>query len=442
MPVQPLKYAHRNRMCVHASIWSRPLLVQPSTEQSTPATADHIKVSSFDKPLAFSSSSSFHVFDRAIHEPAETIKRALSRALDHFRLIAGRVVVGNDDGDLCIACTGEGVQFVAATANCALVDVKLFDPPFAGLLKDLAVEYPEAGCRVTDPLLLMQVTEFSCGAFVLGVTWNHVVADGTGIALLLRAVGELARGLARPSVSPVTCADQLLPDLPPLAAAIERTMVGQLKPKDYAYLDITVPMSTIHRIKAELGDELGAPCTVFEAVTAVMWQCRSRVIMPDDDPDNPAPLVFAADARRAVGAAEGYYSNCVTTQVVAPPPTIREVAEGDIKDVVKMIRTGKERIPATFAGEEGEEGMPLPCVEDTLFGYSALFVTSWRNLGFEATDFGGGTPARVMCYVGPESLPACVACLPCRDKGGANVLSRFLKEEHGGAFLAELAKFT
>jgi hypothetical protein len=134
----------------------RPLLVRPSTEQSTPA--DHIKVSSFDKPLAFSSFSSFHVLDGAIHEPTETIKRALSRAQDHFRLIAGRVVVGDDDGDLSIACTGEGVEFVAVTANCALVDVKLFDPPFAGLLKDLAIEYPEAGCRVTDPLLLMQVT--------------------------------------------------------------------------------------------------------------------------------------------------------------------------------------------------------------------------------------------------------------------------------------------
>ncbi|XP_037410951.1 acyl transferase 15-like [Triticum dicoccoides] len=417
---------------------SRPLLVRPSTEQSTPTTTDHIKVSSFDKALAFSAFSSFHVFDGAIHEPAETIKRALSRALDHFRLIAGRVVVGDDDGELSIACTGEGVEFVAATANCALVDVKLFDPPFAALLKDLAVEYPLASCRVTDPLLLMQVTEFSCGAFVLGVTWNHVVADGTGIALLLRAVGELARGLARPSVSLVTCADELMPDFPPLAAAIVKTMLGQLEPKDYPYLDITVPMSTIGRIKAKIGDELGAPCTVFEAATAVLWQCRSRAIMPDGDPDSAAPLVFAANARRHVGAGDGYYSNCVTTHVVAPPPTIREAAEGDMKDLVKLIRGGKEQVPGTLAGEE-VEGVPGL---ETLFGYSALFVTSWRNLGFEATDFGGGTPARVMGHVGPRSVPACVACLPCRDKDGANMLSRFVKEEHRAAFLAELAKFT
>ncbi|XP_044444240.1 acyl transferase 15-like [Triticum aestivum] len=399
---------------------------------------DRIKVSPFDKPVAFCAFSSFLVFDRAIHEPAEIIKRALSRALVHFRLMAGRVIVGDDDGELCIACTGEGVEFVAATANCALEDVKLFDPPFAAVLGDLAADYPEASCRVTDPLLLMQVTEFSCGAFVLGVTWNHVVADGTGIALLLRAMGELARGRAQPSVSPVSCAEHLLPDLPPLVAAIEQTMVGHLEPQDYSYLDFTLPMSTIDRIRAELSDELGAPCTVFEAATAVLWQCRSRAIMPDDDPGTLAPLIFTADARRHVGAADGYYSNCVITQAITPSPTIREVADGDIKDVVKLVRSGKEQIPATFAGKEQAEGVPGV---DALFGYNLLFVTSWRNLGFEATDFGGGTPARVMGHVGPKSVPACVACLPYRDKDGANILSRFVKEEHAGAFLAELAKF-
>lgn len=30
------------------------------------------------------------------------------------------------------------------------------------------------------------------------------------------------------------------------------------------------------------------------------------------------------------------------------------------------------------------------------FGYSALMVTSWRNIGFDRTDFGGGAPARVL----------------------------------------------
>lgn len=57
-------------------------------------------------------------------------------------------------------------------------------------------------CRRGDPLLLMQVTEFSCGGFTVAVTWNHAVADGKGMAQFLQAIGELARGMPAPSVLP------------------------------------------------------------------------------------------------------------------------------------------------------------------------------------------------------------------------------------------------
>jgi hypothetical protein len=48
---------------------------------------------------------------------------------------------------------------------------------------------------------------FSCGGFILGVTWNHAVAER--LAQFLQAVGELARGLPPPSVAPVRWDDSL-----------------------------------------------------------------------------------------------------------------------------------------------------------------------------------------------------------------------------------------
>ncbi|KAF8701677.1 hypothetical protein HU200_033443 [Digitaria exilis] len=95
----------------------------------------------------------------------------------------------------------EGVAFVAASADCALKDAKFIDRGGAIetkttttiLLDELVVFYLGDRCGPTDPLLLMQVTEFSCGGFVLGVTWSHGIADGTGMAQFLQAVGELAR---------------------------------------------------------------------------------------------------------------------------------------------------------------------------------------------------------------------------------------------------------
>uniref|UniRef100_A0A0D9W2A8 Uncharacterized protein n=1 Tax=Leersia perrieri TaxID=77586 RepID=A0A0D9W2A8_9ORYZ len=424
---------------------SSPELVGPSTKPASPA--GDVILSSFDKALAFAPFTSFHVFTNAIADPAMTIKRALSQALLYYYPIAGRLTGGGSGKRLRISCTGDGVAFVAATANCSLADVKLLDPPFASILRELAVDYPAEGCREVDPLMLMQVTEFACGGFVVGVTWNHAVADGVGIAQFLTAVGDLARGITRPSVFPVSCGDASLPEIPPLVAAIEKTMM-RLENKNFAYLDITIPSMVIARVKAEFAG--GEPCcTVFEAVTAVLWRSRTRAVV--SDPDAPAPLVFAANVRRHVGVKEGYYGNCVTSQVAVP--TSGAVANSDVADVVRLIRRAKEKIPLQFksnnSGDVDDDGMDGDGMDQrelsVLFGYNALYVASWRNIGFEAPDFGGGRAARVMCHVEPTAVPSCVACLPRDDSdggGGASVLSLCVRDEHVDAFLAEFGRIS
>ncbi|CAO2034184.1 unnamed protein product [Urochloa humidicola] len=425
---------------------SSPVVVVPSTTPAIPTTVEHIKLASFDKPLAFSPFTSFLVFDHAIHKPAETIKNALSRALVPYFLLAGRTVVDPNDGELRISCTGEGVPFVSASANCSLDDVKLFDPPFSELLRELAIDYPDSTRRrPSDPLLLVQVTEFYGGGFVVGTTWDHGIADGTGMAQFLQAVGDLARGLPRPTVFPVSFGDDgSLPELPPWVTTIGKAMVT-LEPQGFVYQDITVPWKLVKRVKAEFAgtghEHDGGPCTVFEAVMAVLWRCRTRVVMPDADA--PAPLVIAANVRRHVGAKDGYFGNCITSAVTVPRSG--DVANGNIGDVVRLIRRAKQGIPGQFVGGAGagvgEEGAHETHTKDVLFGYSAFYVSSWRNLGFDVVDFGGGRPARVMCHVGMKAVPNCVACLPCAAKDGANVLALCVREEHADDFLRELEMF-
>jgi hypothetical protein len=67
-------------------------------------------------------------FEHPIHETAETIKRALSQALVHYYPFAGRLVAAADTGDEAAShiqyCSGDGVVFVAASASCALKEVK------------------------------------------------------------------------------------------------------------------------------------------------------------------------------------------------------------------------------------------------------------------------------------------------------------------------------
>ena len=120
------------------------------------------------------------VFEDPIPNAAEAIRGALSRALVHYYPFAGRIVAGDDDDDddddddVYIKCSGEGVAFVAASTDHAVKEVICLDRSSPGartLADELAVYYPDMVCGTpSEPLLLMQVTEFSCGGFALGVT--------------------------------------------------------------------------------------------------------------------------------------------------------------------------------------------------------------------------------------------------------------------------------
>ncbi|KAJ1268509.1 hypothetical protein BS78_07G141000 [Paspalum vaginatum] len=420
------------------------VVVRPSEPKKTSATT--MKLSSFDVGLVRRTATALLVFEHPLHDAAETIQRALSQTLVDYYPISGRIVAAGDgDNDVHIECTGEGVAFVAASANCALKEATTFfnRPPGAwttttttALLDELALDYPGEGCGgPTDPLLLVQVTQFSCGGFTVGVTWNHGIADGTGMAQFLQAVGELARGLPSPSVAPVRW-DDSLPSLPPSVAALEQLAMS-LEPLDLARLGIAVPYGLIRRIKAESGEL----CTTFEAVAAVLWRCRTRAII--SDPDSLALLSFPANVRKHVGAKNGYYGNCITQQLVMA--TSGAVASAEIVELVEMIKCAKEETAGQLVNRSsGDYDHLLQAIDLEQIGhlqYGALNVSSWRNLGFNKADFGAGTPAKVMCYGKPlQTMPLCVVGLPCKGSDGQdNVFSVCVKQEHVDAFLKELA---
>ncbi|KAF8658811.1 hypothetical protein HU200_059302 [Digitaria exilis] len=294
------------------------------------------------------------------------------------------------------------------------------------------------GFGPTDPLLLMQVTEFSCSGFVLGVTWNHALADGAGIAQFLQAVGELACGFPSSSLVPVRCDDSLLL----LNSPLQKALMGLDPFQDLIGLEITIPSSLINHIKAEFSKRFtGESCTKFEVASAVLWQCRTRAIM--GNPETPAPFSYAVNIRKHVGAKKGYYGNCITGQLVMATSSM--VASGDIFHLVKMIKRSKEKIADQFKKiEDSNQQAVGPQMEHLAqLQYNILIVSSWGNLGFDEIDFGSGGPNRVTPYGEYKPpFPLCAMCLPFKAKDGVNILGAVVKEEHVGAFLDELERFT
>ncbi|XP_037483033.1 acyl transferase 15-like [Triticum dicoccoides] len=443
---------------------SAPVMVRPSTEPvlgpGKTRETQVVQLSSWDTTYVDFQVTVLLVFDGSVHQPMEAIKKGLSRALAHYYTIAGRLTATADEEGvlLHVACTGEGVPFVAASAGCALQDHGLLDAPFTtSLLDDLAVYYPAPeGCRSTDPMLLMQVTEFACGGFTLGVTWNHTLADATGIAQFLQAVGELTRAevdaSAVPSVTPVRDGRAAsLPLLSPSVVAAKQSLMLDLAGQGLSYLDIIVPLKLINRIKSDYKAAHSSEaryCTTFEATAAVLWRCRTRAIIGDDpdgyDMSTPAPLAFFVNVRKHVGTAAGYYGNCAVAQLAfATTGEVAGAVDEGMNGLVDLIKRAKDGVPELLRGMTAGGGAVDGMGEEEIaaaFGYNALMVTSWGNIRFDHTDFGGGAPARVVGRWQQSTLPACMASLSCRATAadGERLLTQCVRAEHAAALLAEL----
>uniref|UniRef100_A0ACD5YRF3 Uncharacterized protein n=1 Tax=Avena sativa TaxID=4498 RepID=A0ACD5YRF3_AVESA len=402
-------------------ISKHPVAVVRPSEPVTATSNEIIHLTAYDKMFAGPVTALF-LFKNPISEPAETIRRGLSRALIHYYPIAGRLAVAGDGEEVVIQCTGEGVSFVAASANCAIKDVPKMCECDPSVQEELAL-YPSS-CSHSEPLMLMQVTVFSCGGFIVGITWNHLLCDGAGLVQFFKSVGELARGLTSPSIVPVRQGDCLELGLPPFSTNFMR-FVATLEPSRRAFLNIAVPSTLINRIKHMFSASQGQPCSVFEAVAAVLWRCRTRAIFSDKEGGLVA-LFFMANARKYARAKEGFYGNCVTIHLVMAMSGM--VANGNIIDIVKMIQRAKVQVPDQSSMDE---------LQQHLLGYNLLGLSSWRNFGV-GFDFGAGGPARLMSYEQERiGLPFCAVCLPCEDDH--SVMARCVREEQTDAFLQEIS---
>ncbi|KAF8655965.1 hypothetical protein HU200_060846 [Digitaria exilis] len=405
-----------------------------------------IKLTSFDRGCVKVPVTVLLVFEHMGHEATDNIKRALSQALVHYYPFAGRIIIsssGGVDGDeFSIRCTGDGVEFLTASMDCSLKQAKILEESSCAkinpLRNELAILYPFGSFgSEDDPLLSVQVTEFSCGGHVLGVSWSHAIADAAGMAQFLAAVGELARGSPSPSVVPVRW-DDVVSRLEPWPSPMLQAMLAFPETQGLeltANLDITIPSALIKCVKDDYlscGGFDGQPCTVFEVVVAIVWRCHIRATMSNNNPGNPAYLSFASNMRKYVGSKDGYYGNCGADRLISGA-TRSSVAEAGFLDLIRMVKRAKDQLP--------DNGQLMQGLRDR---YDLMHVTSWRNVGFEQVDLGGGAPAGVMFHGregGTPPVPICIMHPACKGMDGVNLLLVTAKE-HVDAFLGELAKHT
>lgn len=376
---------------------------------------------------------SLHVFDARRggaegRSPAKTLREALGKALVDYYPLAGRFVVEEEEaaggGEVVVACAAEGAWFVEAAAACALEEVRHLDHPLLIPEDELL---PEAPPNV-DPLdvpLMMQVTEFTCGGFVVGLISVHTIADGLGAGQFVNAVADYARGLPRPRVTPVWARDAI-PNPPKLSPP---SPPPRLEPLDLRYFTADLSPDLIAKVKSRFFESTGQRCSAFDVCVARTWQARTRALRLADA-GRPVHVSFFASTRHLLPrtAAGGFYGNCFYTVRATRPAG--EVAGADAVEVVRAVRDAKARLAADFArwaagGFDGD-GDPY----ELTFTYDSLFVSDWTRLGFLEADYGWGPPAHVLPFAYHPFMAVAVIGAPPAPKAGARVMTMCVQEQH------------
>ncbi|XP_020101461.1 acyl transferase 4-like [Ananas comosus] len=407
---------------------SKPFLVAPSK----PTPRGKLPLSPIDKIQLLRSFliPSIHVFAHGGRgndvEIVKTIRQAASEALVLYYPLAGRLV-DVEGRDLYVECTGEGVGFVEASVDCSLENANFLEHPSVISLEELAVDH--RGWKVTDPPVIMQVTEFTCGGFAVGFTWHHSLADGIGVAQFLNAVGELARGLPRPTIDPVWARGSLL-DLRPNISSLPSSTPNLL---ELECAELNVPLDYINRTKENFFRQTGQSCTAFDVALATIWQFRTRAI--GLEPTEPVRVYFAVNVREMLQAQPGYYGNSIFFQTISS--TSQEIAEAPTVEIIKIIRYAKGTISTELA--KWKKGLlkdsPMQYVD---LSYSTLGITYWKNLGFEHVDYGSGKPLWVTVHNEYKFISFCMLGLPYTRKNGVYINGRIVKKEHLEALREEM----
>ncbi|CAN6358465.1 unnamed protein product [Urochloa humidicola] len=383
---------------------------------------------------------SLHVFDgrknaaaggdQVPPAPGKTLREALGKALVDYYPFAGRFVT-EEGGEVRLACTAEGAWFVEATAACTLEDVKHLDHPMLIPKEDLLPD-EAPGVDPLDIPLMMQVTEFACGGFVVGLISVHTIADGLGAGQFINAVADYARGLPRPRVTPVWARDAI-PAPSQIVSPPPRFELFDLR-----YFTVDLSPDHIAKVKSSFHEATGQRCSAFDVCVAKTWQSRARALRLN--PDAPVHVSFFANTRHLlpqVVSAPGFYGNCFYTVQATRPAG--EVAGGEVVEVVRAIREAKARLAADFArwAAGGFERDPYMLT----FTYDSLFVSDWTRLGFLEADYGWGTPAHVVPFSYHPFMAVAVIGAPPVPKQGARMMTMCVTEEHLPEFSEQMNAF-
>ncbi|TKY60565.1 Omega-hydroxypalmitate O-feruloyl transferase [Spatholobus suberectus] len=360
---------------------------------------------------------------RGNEDAAQVIKDSLSKILVHYYPMAGRLAISSE-GKLIVDCTEEGVVFVEAEANCVIEDLGDMTKPDLETVGKLVYDIPGATNTLEIPPLLIQVTKFKCGGFVLGVNVNHCMDDGLSAMQFVNAWGETARGLDL-SISPVLDRTILRARNPPkiefphheFDEIEDVSNTRKLFDEEILYKSFCFDPDKLELLKKKATEDgVVKKCSTFEALTAFVWRARTKALRMH--PNQQTKLLFAVDGRSRFvpPIPKGYFGNA--TVLSNALCKVGELLNNPLSFTVGLIGKAIDMVTDSYmrsAIDYFEVKRARPSLAAT------LVITTWTRIPFNTADFGWGKPL----LFGPVTLPEKEVILflsQSEERKGINVL--------------------
>ncbi|KAF8389015.1 hypothetical protein HHK36_025700 [Tetracentron sinense] len=379
-------------------------------------------------------------------KPVATILReALASVLVPYYPFSGRLRETKNGKLEVFFGPKQGVLMVEAYSKLAISDLGSLAVPNPAWVS-LLYRFPnEEDYKIIDmPLVIAQVTNFSCGGFSLGLRLCHCLCDGLGAMQFIGAWAATARSGSLVT-NPKPCWDRefFQPRDPPM---VKFKHVEFMKIDDDSNLTSTLwevkPVQKCYRISREfqarikqLAQSDGEPvCTHFDSMAAHVW--KSWVKSLDVRPlDYKLRLTFSVNARKKVTnppVKDGFYGNVVC--VACATSTVSQLVQGQLSAITRLVREARlgvseEYIRSTVDYIEVDRPRRLEFA-------GKLTITQWTRFSiYESADFGWGRPV----YAGPIDLtptPQVCVFLPDSDAspGGSMVVCICLPESASSKF--------
>jgi len=239
----------------------------------------------------------------------------------------------------------------------------------------------------------VQVTRLKCGGFIFALRMNHTMSDASGMLQLLHALGEISRGMSKPSISPMWRRELLNARDPPRVTCTHREYdpepdnKGTMFPlDDMVHRTFFIGPTEVAAIRSLLPTHQLQQYSNFEIIAAYFWRCRTIALRLDSDEEVRIICIAAHSKSVDQQLPNGYYGNALAFPVAVT--TAGKLIENPLAYALNLVKKAKTNVNKEYMHSLADfmviKGRP-PLTTAGLY-----LVSDVTRAGFRDVDFGWG----------------------------------------------------